>query len=221
MNFELYSFWRTSATFRVRVALNLKGLQAVEHDVDLVAGQQRSADFLAINPMGAIPALIDKRPGQSPAPLTQSTAILEFLEEAYPAPALLPVDLHERARVRSLCAMLTADTHPLMPPRVKKYLTSVSGFDEAAWRAWQTHWLTTGLTAFEQRISTDRASADYCHGSQVGMADICLASVVMIARVFKLDLPAMPTVDAVMQRCDQLPAFARAAPHLQQGAPKL
>jgi maleylacetoacetate isomerase len=115
--FELFAFWRTSATYRVRVALNLKGLIAHERIINLDAGEQRSAAFLAINPMGAIPALVE--PGQ--APLTQSLAILEFLDEMQPSPALLPTGLHARARVRSLAAMLASDTHPLITPRIKKY----------------------------------------------------------------------------------------------------
>ena len=132
--FELYSFWRTSATYRVRVAFNLKGVQPQEHNVNLDAGEQRSEAFLKLNPMAAIPALVDRGAGHSPAPLTQSLAILEFLDETYPTPPLLPADAHGRARVRSLAAMLAADTHPLITPRVKKYLTSAGKFDDAAWR---------------------------------------------------------------------------------------
>ena len=143
--FELFSFWRTSATYRVRVAFNLKGVQPQEHNVNLDAGEQRSEAFLKINPMGAIPALLDRDPGQPRIALTQSLALLEFLDETYPAPALLPTDAHGRARVRSLAAMLAADTHPLITPRVKKYLTTTGKFDDAAWRAWQIHWFSTGL----------------------------------------------------------------------------
>lgn len=138
--FELFSFWRTSATYRVRVAFNLKSVQPQERNVSLDAGEQRSDAFLKINPLGAIPALIDRADGHSGTPLTQSLAILEFLDETYPSLALLPADAHGRARVRSLSAMLAADTHPLITPRVKKYLTTQGRFDEAAWRAWQIHW---------------------------------------------------------------------------------
>lgn len=127
--FELFSYWRTSATYRVRVALRLKGLQAQEHNVNLDTGEQRSPEFLKINPMAAIPALLDRAPGQPATPLTQSLAILEFLEESYPTPALLPADAHGRARVRSLAALLAADTHPLITPRVKKYLCTAGDGD--------------------------------------------------------------------------------------------
>ncbi len=213
--FELYAFWRTSATFRVRVALNLKGLTAQEHIVNLDAGEQRSEAFLKINPLGAIPALIDK----GHAPMTQSLAILEFIEEFQPSPPLLPQDLHGRARVRSLANMLAADTHPLITPRVKKYLTSVGGFDDAAWRAWQIQWFGTGLAAVEQRLASEPQTGSYCHGEQVTMADICLASIVAVMRVFKVPTVNTPTIDRIVAACDAHEAFAKAAPSRQQGAP--
>ncbi|MFT5533510.1 MAG: maleylacetoacetate isomerase [Candidatus Paceibacteria bacterium] len=213
--FELFAFWRTSATYRVRVALNLKGLIAHERIINLDAGEQRSAAFLAINPMGAIPALVE--PGQ--APLTQSLAILEFLDEMQPSPALLPTGLHARARVRSLAAMLASDTHPLITPRIKKYLTGTSHFDDAAWRAWQIHWFTTGLQALEQRLTSDTDTGIFCHGDTPTIADICLASIVVVARVFKITVADIPTVDRIMASCEALDAFAHADPRHQVGAP--
>ncbi len=131
--FELFAFWRSSAAFRVRVALNLKGLSAHEQNIDLDAGEQRSDAFLKISPLGSIPALVQ----EGHEPLTQSLAILEFLDELQPSPPLLPSDLYGRARVRSIASMCTADTHPLIVPRVKKYLLETGGFDDAAWRAWR------------------------------------------------------------------------------------
>ncbi|MET0542887.1 MAG: maleylacetoacetate isomerase [Variovorax sp.] len=214
-DFELFAFWRTSATYRVRVALNLKGLAAHERIVDLDAGEQRSPEFLKINPMGAIPALIE--PGH--APLTQSLAILEFLDEFQPLPPLLPTDLHGRARVRSMAAMLAGDTHPLVTPRVKKYLTGPGGFDDAAWRAWQVQWFGTGMAAVEQRLATEKQTGLFCHGDQPTMADICLASIVVVMRVFKITVPDIPTVDRIMRACEAQEAFAKADPGRQQGAP--
>jgi maleylacetoacetate isomerase len=213
--FELYAFWRTSATYRVRVALNLKGLTAQEHLVNLDAGEQRSAEYLQINPLGGIPALM--QPGHPP--LTQSTAILEFLEELQPTPALLPPDVHGRARVRSLVGMLASDTHPLITPRVKKYLTTQAGFDDAAWRAWQTQWFGTGLAAVEQRLAHEAATGRFCHGDAVTMADICLASVVKVMGIFKITVPDIPTIERIVARCDALEAFALAEPQRQPGAP--
>ncbi len=218
--FELFSFWRTSATYRVRVALNLKGVQAQEHGVNLDAGEQRSAAFLKINPMGAIPALVDRGPGQSPTPLTQSLAILEFLDETYPTPALLPADAHGRARVRSLASMLAADTHPLITPRVKKYLTTAGEFDDAAWRAWQIHWFTTGLQALEQRLAGEPETGTFCHGDAPTLADICLASIVVVTRIFKIEVAGIPTVLRIMAACERRDAFAKADPIRQAGAPQ-
>jgi maleylacetoacetate isomerase len=218
--FELFSFWRTSATYRVRVAFNLKGVQPHEHNVDLDAAEQRSAAFLRINPMGALPALIDHAAGMSRTPLTQSLAILEFLDETYPAPALLPADAHGRARVRSLAALLAADTHPLITPRVKKYLTTAGRFDDAAWRAWQIHWFTTGLQAFEQRLAGEPPSGRFCHGDAPTMADICLASILVVMRVFKIEVADIPTAQRIMAACELLDAFAKADPRRQSGAPQ-
>ena len=219
--FELFSFWRTSATYRVRVAFNLKGVQPQEHNVNIDAAEHRSDAFLKINPMGAIPALVDHGPGQSPTPLTQSLAILEFLDETYPAPALLPADAHGRARVRSLAEMLAADTHPLLTPRVKKYLTTAGKFDDAAWRAWQIHWFSTGLQALEQRLATESETGTFCHGDAPTLADICLASIIVVMRIFKIEVTDIPTVHRIMAACEQLEAFAKADPRRQIGAPQV
>jgi maleylacetoacetate isomerase/maleylpyruvate isomerase len=215
--FELFAFWRTSAAYRVRVALNLKGLAAQERFVDVDAGEQRSEAFLKINPLGAVPALVE--PGH--APLTQSLAILEFLDEIAPEPPLLPADAHGRARVRSIALMLAADTHPLVTPRVKRYLTKVGGFDDAAWRAWQTNWFATGLNAVEQRLAADAATGAYCHGDAITIADICLASIPAVMKVFKISVAGVPTIERIVARCETHEAFARADPFKQPGAPKV
>jgi len=217
--FELFSFWRTSATYRVRVAFNLKGASPQEHNVDIDAGEQRSEAFLKINPMGAIPALLDRADGASSLPLTQSLAILEFIDETYPTPALLPKGAHARARVRSLAAMLAADTHPLITPRIKKYLTGAGHFDDAAWRAWQTHWFTTGLQALETRLSNEKDTGTFCHGDTPTQADICLASIIVVMRVFKIEVADIPTLNRIMAACEALDAFAKADPLRQAGAP--
>jgi maleylacetoacetate isomerase len=213
--FELFAFWRTSATYRVRVALNLKGLTAHERIVNLDAGEQRSEAFLKVNPLGAIPALLEK----GHAPLTQSLAILEFIEELQPQPALLPQGLHARARVRSLAAMMAVDTHPLITPRVKKYLAGNLNVDDAAWRAWQINWFTTGLQAVEQRLANEPNTGDFCHGDTPTIADICLASIMVMTKIFKITVADIPTIDRIMARCEALEAFAKAAPLRQVGAP--
>ena len=214
-SFELYAFWRTAATYRVRVALGLKGLEAREINIDLDAGEQRSPAYLKINPLAGLPTLMQA----GHPPMTQSLAILEFLEELQPDPALLPADLHGRVRVRSLANMLAADTHPLITPRVRKYLNAAADFDDAAWRAWQQHWFGTGLSAVEKRLASEAATGTFCHGDQPGMADICLVSVVAVMQVFNIKVPSIPEIERIVQRCQQLPAFAAAAPSLQHGAP--
>ena len=216
--FELYAYWRTSATYRVRVAFNLKGVVPQERYVNMDAAEHRSPAFLALNPMGGLPTLVDHGPGAT-TPLTQSLAILEFLDETYPQPPLLPADTHGRARVRSLAALLAADTHPLITPRVRKYLSGQAGFDDAAWRAWQTHWFSTGLHALEQRLAQEPGTGAFCHGDSPTTADICLASILVVMRVFKIQVEGIPTVERIMARCEALDAFARAAPPLQAGAP--
>lgn len=212
---RLFAYWRTSAGYRVRVALNLKGLTAEEKLIDLDAGEQLSPEFLAVNPEGAIPALIVE--AGRPA-LTQSVAIVEYLDETHPEPPLLPRDPYGRARVRSLAALMTGDTHPLIVPRVRKYLTG-AGFDADAWRAWQVQWFTRGLRTMEQRLAADADTGAFCHRETPGLADICLCSVTAVAEVFKIAVPDIPTVTRIVAACNALPAFARARPQDQVGAP--
>lgn len=213
--FELFAFWRTSATYRVRVALNLKGLAAQERFVDVDAGEHRGEAFLKINPLGGVPALVEA----GFPPLTQSSAILEFLDEVAPHPPLLPSDPRGRARVRSIAAMLATDTHPLITPRIRRYLTD-HGFDDAAWRAWQTQWFSTGLRAVEQRLASDDQTGRFCHRDAVTMADIVLMSIVVVARVFKIEVAGTPTINRIAALCEAQEVFAQADPMRQEGAPQ-
>ncbi|MBC8130394.1 MAG: maleylacetoacetate isomerase [Rhizobiaceae bacterium] len=212
---KLYAYWRTSATYRIRVALALKGLGVEEIEVNLDKGEQYEPAFQAINPQGALPTYVE--PGH--APMTQSMAILEYLEERHPEPALLPRDLFERARVRAIAAQMTSDTHPLIVPRVKKYLIGEAGFDDSTWRAWQIRWFTRGLTALEAQLSGDPATGAFCHGETPTIADICLCSITAVARVFKIEVAAIPTIDRIVATCEALDAFAGADPMRQRGAP--
>ena len=218
--FELFTYWRSSAVYRVRVAMNLKGIARRETDVDIDGGQQLGEPYRAVNPLGGIPALIDHAPGASALPMTQSLAILEFLDETHPQPPLLPADPAARARVRGLAQMLTADTHPLITPRVRKYLTTAGGFDADAWRAWQLQWFGTGLRAVEARLVAETATGRFCHGDQVTLADLCLASLFTVMRVFKIDFDDIPTCQRIMAECERLEAFAAADPMRQAGAPR-
>jgi maleylacetoacetate isomerase len=214
-DFELYAFWRTASTHRVRIALNFKGLVARERFVNLEKGDQNTPEFLAINPAGMIPALVD----EGYPPLTQSLAILEFLEEKVPTPPLLPGDLHGRARVRSIAAMLATDTNPLLTRQVKNYLTSTGGFDEATWRAWMVHWLTVNLQTVERRLATESQTGKFCHGDAPTIADIYLVSIIFITRALNVEVKGIATIERIMERCNALDEFARAHPLLQEGAP--
>ena len=212
---KLYGFWRSMAAYRVRVALSLKGLVAEEAALDLNAGDQFAPEFLAINPEGAVPALIvDGAPA-----LTQSMAILEYLEERFPQPALLPADLAARARVRSLAALVVADTHPLIVPRVMTYLTTEAGLDAAAARAWGGHWIGRGLAALEARLARDPATGTFCHGEAVTFADLCLCSLAVPAKTLGVDISSYPTVARIAAACEDMEAFAKAHPSRQVGAP--
>ncbi len=170
---------------------------------------------MAINPQRAVPALVED--GQ--APITQSLAILEYLEERYPEPRLLPRDLGGRARVRSLALLAAADTHPLIVPRVRGYLAQQEGFDAGRWQAWLGHWLTAGLRTFETRLAGEPETGEFCQGDAVTLADICLAGLAMTAEVFKLEVTGLPTVERILARCFAMDAFAKAHALKQPGAP--
>lgn len=213
---EIYGYWRSNAMYRLRVALNLKGLAYREIPVNLDAGEQHAPEFLARNPMAAVPALMD---GDLP-PLTQSLALLEYLEERFPAPPILPADPRGRARVRALAATVAADTHPLIVPRVRQYLTEHAGFDPEAFRAWVTHWVGQGLSGIEANLAHSPETGRFCHGDSITMADICVSGLAMIGRVFELDLPRTPVLTRIVDRCFAEEAFARAEPSRQPDAPK-
>ncbi len=213
---EVYGHWRSNAMYRVRVALILKGVAYRELPVDIDGGEQRSPEFLARNPMGAVPALVE---GDLP-PLTQSLALLEYIEERYPEPPLLPADARGRARVRSIACDVACDTHPLIVPRVRKYLTGTGGFDAGAWRAWTTHWVGTGMESLEAKLKASPDTGRYCHGDSITVADICASGMAMIGRIFALELPSTPTLTAILDRCSEHRAFAEAEASRQPGAPK-
>ncbi|HVV63137.1 MAG TPA: maleylacetoacetate isomerase [Pseudolabrys sp.] len=211
---KLFSFWRSLATYRVRIALNLKGIAPEVIEVNLMKGDQRDAKFRAINPMMAIPALID---GEGPA-LFESLAIVEYLDEVHPHPPLLPTEPKARARVRGLAQIVTADSHPLIVPRVREFLAHEFKIDEAGVMKWAQHWHSAALTALEAHLQ-DKATGRYCQGDQITLADVCLASQAAGAGFFKVDLAQFPTVKRIVDTCMQNDAFARAHPLRQPGAP--
>lgn len=212
---QLFSFWRSLATFRVRIALHLKGLQFEVFDVDLMKGRQHEAEFRAINPQMLLPALID---GDRP-PLFQSLAIIEYLDETYPSPPLLPAEPRARARVRGLAQIVACDSHPLLVPRVREFLGHEFKLDDAQRIRWIHHWIGEALKALEVHLATSEATGRYCEGGAITIADICLVSQLVGADFFKYDTTPFPTVRRIVDNCMRNDAFARSHPLKQPGAP--
>jgi maleylacetoacetate isomerase len=198
---KLHGFWRSLASYRVRVALRLKDLDFEEVEVDLLKGDQFAPDFDAVNPQHAVPVLeID---GLS---LNQSLPIIEYLEERHPAPALLPADAAGRARVRALAQTAASDVHPLIVPRVRNYLSTV-GLSEEQKLAFIQHWFRLGSLALDARLARDRDTGLFAHGDSITLADVVLVSHVVGARLFKSDMSGVPKLAALADRCLALPAF--------------
>jgi maleylacetoacetate isomerase len=213
---KLFSFWRSLATFRVRIALNLKGITPDEViDVNLMQGKQREDAFRKINPMMALPALIE----DDGTVLFESLAILEYLDETHPNPPLLPKDPKARARVRGLAQIIACDTHPLIVPRVREYLAHEYKVDEAGVLKWGHHWHVEALKALEANLAGSKQTGRYCQGDQITIADICLAGQAAGSTYFKVDLAPFPTVKRIVDTCMANDAFARAHPMKQPGAP--
>ena len=212
---KLYSFWRSLATYRVRMVLNLKGIQPDEViDINLLKGQQREAAFRAVNPMMAIPALVED---DKPA-LFESLAIIEYLDETHPQPPLLPKDPRGRARVRGLAQVIACDSHPLMVPRVREYLEHELKLEEPIRNKWCQHWIRQALTAFEIHLGS-KETGKFCHGDSLTVADICLTSQAAGAKFYAVDMSAFPTVNRIVETCHAIDAIARAHPMKQPGAP--
>ena len=212
---KFFSFWRSLASYRVRIALNLKGVKPDEVvDVNLLKGQQREAAFRAVNPMMAIPALVEN----DGTMLFESLAIIEYLDEVHPKPALLPSDPHGRARVRGLAQLVACDSHPLLVPRVREYLEHQLKLDEPTRMTWCRHWIVEALKALETHLQS-KATGRYCHGDAVTIADICVVSQAVGAKLFQVDTSPYPTVNRIVDTCQAIDAFARAHPLKQPGAP--
>jgi maleylacetoacetate isomerase len=214
---KLYGFWRSLATYRVRVALGLKGIAAEEISIDILKGKQFTDEYKALNPQSVVPALVV----DGGAPLFQSLAILEYLEETHPTPALLPKDARGRARVRGMSLIAAADGHPLIVPRIRAYLEKEMGLDEVARNKWLAHWTLKALEAIEAHLVNEKETGRYCHGDEPTMADICLAGQVIGATsYFNCDVSKVPTAMRIYGECAKLPAFANAHPLKQPEAPK-
>ena len=210
---DLYSFFRSGTSHRLRIALRLKGLHTVYRPVDLRRGEHESAAYKALQPQGLVPALVHE--GRV---LIQSPAILEWLEEGHPAPALLPDAPDDRAYVRALAAIVGCDIHPLNNRRVLESLRGELGADEAAVQRWCARWITAGFDAIEELLVADTERGDFCFGRAPTLADVYLVPQVESARRFGVDLRAWPRIQAVDAACARLDAFRLAAPALQPDA---
>jgi maleylpyruvate isomerase len=210
---KLYGYFRSSAAYRVRIALNLEGLEYEQVSVHLAKGRQYDPDFSELSPQNLVPVL--EHEGKR---LYQSLAIIQFLDETYPEPRILPTDRYERNRVRSLALIIACEIHPLNNVRVLNYLTGTLGLSEEQKLAWYRHWVVTGFDALEKRLASEPQTGRYCHGDQPGFADISLVPQVANANRFRIDLSAYPTISRINDECLKLEAFRRAMPQNQADA---
>ncbi len=212
---KLYGHWRSLATYRVRVAIALKGVDVAFAPIDLLGKEHLGESYRAINPQGLLPAFED---GLGLA-LFQSMAIIEYLDEKFPAPPLLPADPRGRARVRGLAQVIAADAHPLIVPRVRDYLLQDVGMDQDGLLKWINRFALPALETIETNLANDPSTGRFCHGDTPTLADILLASHVIGVSFFRCDLSPYPHVQNVMKACEALDAFAAAHPLKQPGAP--
>jgi len=210
---QLHTYFRSSAAYRVRIALNLKQLPYASMPVHLLRSEQHGAGFIELNPARLVPVLND-----GAITVTQSLAIIEYLEETRPDPPLLPRDARGRARVRALALSIACDIHPLNNLRVQRYLKSEFGLDDAQRDTWSRHWIATGFEAVEQLLALSPDTGRYCHGDTPSLADCCLIPQVANAHRVQCPLDSYPTIRRIHEACLQLPAFARAAPAAQPDA---
>ena len=215
MALQLYSYWRSSAAYRVRIALALKGLPYATIPKHLVrdGGEQRKADYLAVNPEGRVPAL-----AVGEHVLSQSLAICEYLEETHPEPPLLPGPALDRAAIRGLAQLVACDIHPLNNLSVLGYLRREFGADDVGVNRWVAHWIQRGFAALEQRVRQGPNDGRHCYGSAVTLADVFLVPQMYNARRFKVDVSAFPTLVAICAHLEGLPAFVAARPEAQPDA---
>lgn len=212
---KLHGYFRSSAAYRVRIGLNLKGLAWEHVGVHLLrdGGEHLKQPFATINPQKLVPVLED-----GATHLSQSLAILEYLDETHPEPPLLPQDAVGRARVRALALAVACDIHPINNLRVLKYLTQVLGVTEDQKQAWYRHWVVTGFEAIEAQLAASKQTGRFSHGDTPGLADVCLVPQVFNARRFAVDLAPYPTLRRIADACEELPAFAAARPDRQPDA---
>ena len=212
---QLYTFFRSSAAYRVRIVLNLKQLPYEPHFVHLLrtGGEQHSTEYRRLNPQGLVPTLVDGERSH-----TQSLAIIEYLDEVHPVPPLLPADAVGRARVRELALLIACDIHPLNNLRVLNYLRDALRHDAAARKRWYSHWIAHGFAALEQMLKDNPETGTYCHRDAPTLADVCLVPQMANALRYECDISPYPTVRRIYDACMMLEPFHQAAPAQQPDA---
>ncbi|MGH6988341.1 MAG: maleylacetoacetate isomerase [Stellaceae bacterium] len=211
---KLYGFFRSSAAFRARIALNLKGIDYEQVPINLRANLQRGADYLDLNPMGIVPTLKD---GETI--LSQSLAIIEYLDETHPEPALLPALPADRARVRALAMDIACEIHPVNNLRIRRYILHELHHEDKALEQWMNHWTKLGFDGIEPALARDRRTGNFCHGDSPGLADCCLVPAVFNARIYpSFDMAPYPVIRRIFDNCMKLDAFQRALPERQPDA---
>jgi len=214
---KLFGYWRSSAAYRVRIALHLKNIDCESVAVHLVknGGEQHSEEYTAMNPTHLVPTLIDES-AEGELVLNQSMAILDYLDNKYPQAPLYPESLSEKAQVQALALDVACEIHPVNNLRVQQYLVKELDIDEASKLAWSHHWMSVGFAAFEEKLQ--KTAGKYCFGDQVTIADLCLVPQVYNANRFKVEMSAFPLINAIVERCNELPAFINALPENQEDA---
>jgi maleylacetoacetate isomerase len=214
MSLTLYSYWRSQAAYRVRIALALKGIDVELESIDLLKGDQHSDTYRSLNPGAAVPTLID---GEGP-PLVESLAIIEYLDETHSSPPLLPADARLRAHSRAIAQMFAADAHPFIVPRVRKHLATQLGLDQAGVTAWIRHWMDTAGNAVEVMLARDSRTGTFACGDEPTVADLCLVPHFTSAKMlYKCDFDAFPTCKRIFDACMTLEAFSETHPSQQPG----
>ena len=212
---QVFTFWRSQATYRVRIALHLKGLDFEPHVINLLKGDQYSETYRKLNPGAVVPTLID---GDKP-PLVQSLAILEYIEETRPSPSILPSGAENRAHSRALSQVVAMDAHTLIVPRIRSYLEKELGLDEPTRIKWVRHWMETASTALEEMLAGDPRTGEFCVGDTPTIADICMVPhFVSTVMLFKSDISQWPTVHRIFDNCMKLDAFSETHPLRQPDA---
>ena len=215
MKVTLYGYWRSLAAYRVRVALGLKGIPYEEISVNLASGEQFGEAYSTLNPQHVVPLL-----KHNDHEIVQSLAILEYIEDIWPSPHLIPSAPLDKAEVKAMALITIADTHPLIVPRVRNFLNKELGLDESGQAAWAQHWLAKGNEAIESTLIKLGKHKTYSFGDELTIADIALASHVIGAKLFNVDMSSAPILNGIFENCMKIPSFSNAHPLKQAGAPK-